>query len=570
MQIRLKILGVLFALLSIIILFRLFYWQVLKSGDLSTLARSQYLSEQKIPSQRGDILASDGSWLASSTDSWLVYAHLPDLKDPPRTIANELAPFFVEDQSNKNSVLDEAMRLEGLLQKEDLVWVPLKRKINSETKKNIEAMNISGIGFDLEEARVYPESSSSAHLLGFVGKDEEGADKGYFGLEGYYDLSLSGVSGYVKRESNALGVPLLSGEEKDISALKGVNLLTHIDKSIQLLVEKKLKEGLEKYGASAGTVIVERPEDGAILAMASFPSYDPANYFNFGDEYFKNPSISDSFEPGSIFKPVIMVSALDAGVVEPDTKCDICDKPFKVDKYEISTWNNKYHPDSTMTDVIKNSDNVGMVFVGNKLGSDKLYSYLDKFGFGKLTGIDLQGEAAPTLRKKGSWSEVDLATTSFGQGIAVTPIQMISAITTIARRGTSVKPEVVDKISLDTWQEDIKPEFGKRVVSEKAAKEITDMMVVAVSEGEAKWAAPKGFKIAGKTGTAQIPVSGHYDSEKTIGSFVGFAPADKPKLVMLVTLREPQSSPWASETAAPLWFDIAKELFPYLGVQPEN
>src|SRR3990167_1481147 len=431
-------------------------------------------------------------------------------------------------------------------------------------------MNLAGIGFEPEDLRSYPEASIAAQVLGFVGKDDEGLDKGYFGVEGYYDLELSGKEGFLQRESDARGIPILSGTSREISAVGGVDLLTHLDKTIQLIAEKKLTDGIEKYGAKSGWVVVMNPKTCAIVAMAAWPSYDPAEYWTFGNDYFKNPVISDSFDPGSIFKPLVMASALDAGAVEPDTKCDICGGPAKIDKYSIETWNKEYRPDSTMTDVIVHSDNVGMVFVGNRFGADRLYDYLSKFGIGQMTGIDLQGEANPGIREKGTWNIVDLATASFGQGIAVTPIQMIRAIGVIANDGVIMEPQVVDKIALDGWQSDIKPLAGERVISKKAADEITAMMVLAASEGEAKWTAIGGFGVAGKTGTAQIPVKGHYDEDKTIGSFVGFAPANDPKFVMLVSLTEPQSSPWASETAAPLWFSIANELFVYLGIQPKS
>ncbi|MGD0523108.1 MAG: penicillin-binding transpeptidase domain-containing protein, partial [Candidatus Microgenomates bacterium] len=221
-------------------------------------------------------------------------------------------------------------------------------------------------------------------------------------------------------------------------------------------------------------------------------------------------------------------------------------------------------------DVIVHSDNVGMAFVSQKMGADMLYDYLDKFGIGKLTGIDLQGEVTPKLRERGTWNVVDLATASFGQGIAVTPIQMTKAVSIIANGGFEVTPQVVASLKGDTWESDIKPKIGKRIVSDQAVKEITAMMVDAAKNGEAKWTYINGFNIAGKTGTAQIPIAGHYDATNTMASYIGFAPADDPKFVMLVILNEPKSSIWASETAAPLWYDIARQLFVFLGVQPEN
>ncbi len=570
MKSRLNLLGLFFGICSIVLLARLFFWQVLRKEELSTQARLQHQSGEKVPAQRGNILASDGSWLTANSKAWLVFVSKPDLKESLRNIANKLAPFLIEEPEDEELLLKEAQRLEALLLKKEAVWLPLKHKVNSEIKKNIEALSISGIGFEPEETRVYPEASSAAHILGFVGKDEAGDDKGYFGLEGYYDLSLTGRQGFIEREADAQGVPLLFADSKEINPKGGVDLVSHIDKTVQLIIEKELKRGIGKYAASAGTVIVLNPENGALLAMASFPGYDPLRYFEYGDEYFRNPAISDAFEPGSIFKPIIMAAALDTGVVEPDTRCEICSGPVKVDKYIIETWNQKYDPDATMSEVIIHSNNVGMVFVGEKLGANNLFDYLKRFGIGELTGIDLQGEVSPELRKKGTWNIVDLATAGFGQGIAVTPIQMVKAIAIIANEGREIKPQVIDKITKDGWVEDIKPEIGKQVISQKTTQEVKEMMVLAVKEGESKWIQASGFKVAGKTGTAQIPVSGHYDEEKTIGSFVGFAPADNPRFVMLVSLREPQTSPWASETAAPLWFSIARQLFPYLGIQPEN
>jgi cell division protein FtsI/penicillin-binding protein 2 len=257
-------------------------------------------------------------------------------------------------------------------------------------------------------------------------------------------------------------------------------------------------------------------------------------------------------------------------VVTPDTKCEICSGPLKLDKYIIKTWNDKYTPDISMTDVIIESDNIGMSFVGQKLGADNLYDYLAKFGIGQKTGIDLQGEVAPKLREKGTWNIVDLATASFGQGVAVTGIEMVRAVAVIANGGYLVTPRVVSSVNGDGWEE--KTDFGVplTVISKDAANKATQMMVDAANKGEAKWCKIPGFNVAGKTGTAQIPVAGHYDATNTNHSFIGFAPATNPKFVMLVTLKSPQTSPWAAETAAPLWYAIAKDLFPYFGIAPDK
>ncbi len=569
MKIRLKIFGIVFAVGILGLIARLFFWQVLHASDLTREGKLQYQRSTSVIARRGSILASDGTWLTTDENDWTLFATKPNLKEDVRIIANKLAPYLVDDIKDRDKLTLEASRIEGVLGG-SAVWLPIKHRVSNDVKKQIEGLNITGLGFDPEPGRTYPEGSSSAHILGFVGKDDAGNNKGYSGLEGFYDLTLTGKPGFMNRESDANGTPILFGDSKQIDATHGVDLITNIDKTIQLTVEKELKKGMDTYEAKSGNVIVMDPKTGAILAMASLPSYDPAKYWEYSNDDFKNPSISDTYEPGSIFKPIIMAAALDANLVKPDTKCDICDGPFKIDKYEIQTWNNEYHPDSSMTDVIVNSDNVGMVFVGNKLGQEKMYDYLNKFGIGKATGVDLQGEVNLPLRQKGTWSDIDLATTTFGQGIAVTSLQVLRAISVIASGGKIVRPEVVRQIKSGDWSSTIEPQVGDRVISPQAAKDIKDMMVQAVSRGEAKWTVPAGFKIAGKTGTAQIPVAGHYDATKTIASFVGFAPADDPKFVMLVTLYEPTSSIWGAETAAPLWMNIAKDLFPYLGIQPDN
>ena len=556
---RINLVIVFFLLCFLLLISKLFIWQIIKGGDLSGFAKGQYQVGQVMEAPRGDILAADGSPLVARRDAWLLFAEPPNLKEKSDKIAEKLAPILGKDP----------VEIYTLISKKGSVWVPIEHKISTEIKGNIEALGFTGLGFEKEEDRYYPEASTAAQLLGFVGKNEEGGNVGYFGLEGYYDLTLSGKKGYREGDKDAKGSPILLGNFKESSALKGVDLVTTINKTVQLTIEKRLKDGIEKYGAKGGSVVVMDPSTGKILGMASYPSFDPRKYNEYGDTFFKNPGISDTFEPGSIFKVLIMASALDAKAVKPDTVCDICSGPLKVDKYEIETWDRKYYPDSTMVEVIVHSDNVGMAFVGQKMGADTLYDYLDRFGIGKETGIDLQGEVALPLRKKGAWNIVDLATASFGQGVAVTSIEMIRAVAAVANDGMMPTPFVVSALKGEGWQEEIKSKTEK-VISETAAEEMTAMMVNAAENGEAKWTSLRGFSVAGKTGTAQIPIAGHYDPKSTNASFIGFSPAESPKFIMLVTLNKPQSSQWASETAAPLWYSIAKDLFLYFGIQPED
>lgn len=570
MLVKIKILSALFILLFLTVAARLFYWQVVQGSSLAGQAKNQYSSSKVTTAPRGNILASDGSFWTVRTPAWDIWANPRILTIDPQEVAEKISPLLIGERENFNeAVKEEVTKLTPLLKK-NTAWIILKRRIDDDTKKNIEALGIKGIGFDQTEASYYPEASSAAQVLGFVGKDNNGEDLGYFGLEGYYNLPLSGKSGYIGGEKDAKGSPILIGGIPEVLAVAGVDLQTSLDKRIQTIVERELFKGIEKYGASGGSVTVMDPKTGKILAMSSLPSFDPLNYASYNDSLFKNPVITNAFEPGSIFKVVVMAAGLDAGVVRPDTKCDICDKALKLDKYYIKTWNDKYSPDISMTDTIIESDNVGMSFVGLKLGADAMYDYLMKFGFGQKTGIDLQGEAVPRLREKGNWSVVDLATASFGQGVAVTGIQMIRAVSAIANGGYLVTPKIVDSVKGDGWERKIDPVEPARIISQKTATEVTQMMVEAASRGESKWTKLRGYTVAGKTGTAQIPVAGHYDELNTNHSFIGFSPQENPKFIMLVTLMSPQSSPWAAETAAPLWYDTAKDIFPYLGISPKD
>jgi len=248
--------------------------------------------------------------------------------------------------------------------------------------------------------------------------------------------------------------------------------------------------------------------------------------------------------------------------------CGTCSGPVTIFDQTVRSWNDKYYPGSTMSEVILHSDNVGMVFVSRQLGKKKMLQSISKFGFGEKTGIDLQEEDSPTLRPEDEWRDIDIATAAFGQGIAVTRIQMLTAVNALANLGKLIPPKVVTGISQGREIKNQPPVRRRQVISPQAAAAVTTMMINGVEKGEVRYYKPQGFLIAGKTGTAQVPIQGHYDKDKTVSSFIGFAPADAPKFTMLVTLRDPQTSPWGSTTAAPLWFDIARELFRYYRIPP--
>lgn len=560
---RFKVLKIVYIFMFTAIAVRLFYWQVIMFDELSVRAEQQHLVSFRLEAPRGSIFSADGALLGSNKPLFLLFGLPKIIKNPDET-ALKLAKIIVSDSRQIQAKRED---LRSKLS-QDLYWVILEKSISLELKGEIEKLNIEEIGFENQASRFYPEGSSAAHVLGFVGANAMGAQTGYFGIEGFYDGQLKGVGGLLTEEKDAKGLPILMGKFLKKEPKKGNDLVLNIDRTVQYTVERNLKIGVEKYGAKSGSVVVMDPKTGAILAMASFPNYDPNEFTAFPKEYFKNPIVADSYEPGSTFKVLVMAGALNEKLVKPDTKCDSCSGPVQISGYLIRTWNNKYQPELTMTDTIVHSDNTGMVFAGQKLGVDKLYEYITNFGLGALTGIDLQDETSPDIRPKDEWREIDLATASFGQGIAVTPMQIIRAVGALANGGKLMEPQVVKEIRVGDKVTQINPRVVRQPVSEETAKIITSIMVDAVQKGEAKVFAPQGFKIAGKTGTAQIPVAGHYDPTKTIASFVGFAPADDPKFVMLVRYQEPTSSIFGAETAAPTFFAIAKELLAYYNIAP--
>lgn len=556
---RLKIVQLLFLAGFLAVWGKLFYWQILDHQRLMAMAVEQYATRREVPAERGIIYASDNFPMVLNVKTYRLFANPSQLKISPSELNARL-----------KEVTGADLATSPLLENKNLQWLSLATEIDSKTKETIEKLAIAGLGFEEGEKRFYPEASLSAHLLGFVGADKEGKPKGYFGLEGFYDNELKGKAGLQFFEQDALGRPIpltLGVEEKPIA---GRNLLLNLDRAIQFVAEKYLKEGIDKTGAVSGSVLVMNPNNGAVLAMASFPSFDQSRYYDFQPELYRNPIISTVFEPGSIFKTIIMASALDSGVIRANETCPICTGPKKIYDYTIKTWNDKYYPNSSMTDIIVHSDNVGMTYVAEKLGLEKMYDYLLKFGFGEKTNIDLQGELDFPLRKKEDWHEIDLATASFGQGIAVTPIQLLTAISAIANGGTLYQPQVVQKVFGEKQSITINPVVRGKPISPVAAREITQMMIAAVERNNTKKLVPAGYTVAGKSGTAQIPVAGKYDPARTNASFAGFAPADNPQFAMLVTLREPKSSPWAEATAAPVWFNIAKEIFRLWDIPPSE
>lgn len=546
---RLRVLAITFSFLFGLIVLRLFYWQVLSGEKMAAAADSQHFATLEISARRGEILASDLTPLVTNQDAYLVFANVKKFKYPVMEIINKIGT------------------VSGNINNPDAVWVPLKERVTKEEKDRIMAFNIAGIDYATESIRYYPEASSSAHLLGFVGLDENSRSKGYFGLEGYYERDLAGKNGSRRLEQDAFGHPIALSEEIETPAENGRTLITSIDKTVQQITDNYLKKGIETWGASSGTVIVMDPKTGRILADSSFPAYDPAKYYDFPTNTYKNPAVAETYEPGSIMKPLIMAAAINENKLTPDTHCPVCNGPRVIDGGIIRTFNNQYHPNLTMTEVLINSDNTGMVYVGETLGKDLLLSYLKKYHFGEKTGIDLQEEEPGHV--KTDWYPLDIATVTFGQGIAVNAMQMIRGFAAIANGGYFVTPQVVSEIG----DYEVKPIMGPQVWSKDTTDKIKEMMIQVNLQSPLHFPLDRTpglskFRIAAKSGTAQISIGGSYSDSKYVASVIGFAPADNPKFLVYVKLDEPAVRIWGSDTAGPIFYAIVHDLLLYYNVSP--
>lgn len=553
-MIKLRLVFLLFAIFFFFIIIRLFYIQVIDPLSSST---SEYLKYRKILPRRGKIFDRNKEPLAINQTKYNMYVEPKKMKDKNKLIER----------------LDEVLKLgEATLEAridDSKVWIAVASNLTKEQKEKIEKLKFSEVGFNEDPQRYYPEASLAAHLIGFVGKNEKSENVGYFGVEGYYDKELGGLPGILKAERDLLGRAILLGNQEKIEPEHGHDIILTIDKSVQEIAKQKLKSGVERYKAKEGCIIVADPYTMEILGLACLPDYDVEQYYKFSEPYFTNHAISSVYEPGSTFKPLIVAAALKEKKIEPDEFYNESG-PIQFGQYKIKTWNDKYEGKISITRILEKSSNVGMVHIGKKLGDKNVQKYIRKYGFGKIVDIDLQGEAGGVIKPDSEWKAIDYATATFGQGIGITPIQMITAFSSLVNGGELLKPHVVKSIIAGGEERQVPRREVAKILDERTSDIIRRMLVSTVERGEYKWIRPEGYLIGGKTGTAQIPVQGKYDPSKTIASFIGFAPADKPKFITLVVLKEPKTSIYGSETAAPLFFEIAKDLLVYYNIAPEQ
>lgn len=594
-------------LVAVLFIFRLFQIQVLNHEKYQAIAEEQYWGLQEIPARRGDILSRDGYTLASTQVSYLMYAE-PDKIPDPLQVSHDLADVMTrfnsrlyddteQKEAYQKSVEDHYYEVLSL----DLKWIALEHYLDEEQKTEILKLGIEGIAFEEEPKRYYPEGELAAHVLGFVAKNEGGEEQGYFGVEGNMNGDLRGKPGKIIEERDATGAPILVGGYSRVNPIDGRNIVLTINRPVQYLVEKKLEEGVRKFGAASGSVVVMDPFTGDIIAMANFPTYHPEYYnedelsndletqesqesqetdnvegdetteedprpLEYGTEK-RNYSISQTYEPGSVMKPFTVAAGIDLKKITPETTFED-EGPVQYSDYVIDNWDKKHHGTQTIIQLLQKSNNIGAAWVGHAVGSKNLNNYLGKFGFGKTAGVDLEGEDTGIIRPYKDWTDIDLATISFGQGISATPLQVLNGFNALANGGDLMRPRIVEKVMEGDEVIKIPVKKLEDVISQKSSETMVYMLTEAVSGGESKYFNIENYKIAGKTGTAQIPVDGKYDPDLTNATFAGF-PAESKKFSMIVKLEKPSTSVYASETAVPLWMDIAEDLLKYYGIAPD-
>lgn len=549
---------------------RLLDIQILSHGEYTAMAKSQHSSLHELPAKRGDIISADGYLLATSQVAYLLYAE-PKKIENPREVSEKLAIVFSEGDSDLLETYEKYFF--DRLSLEDLNWVALQHYIEPVIKERIEDLGFDGLGFEDQTVRYYPEGTLASHVLGFVAKNEAGFEQGYFGVEGEYNLDLQGYPGRVVEERDAYGNPILLGNYRKIPPTDGRTVVLTIDRTVQYLVEKRLKEGVEMFGAYSGSVVVMDPNDGTVIAMANYPTYNPEEFYEEAEESTdsfrptinkQNLAIAEIYEPGSVIKPITVAAAIDSGKVTPETTF-IDSGPTRYSDYVIDNWDGKHHGVQTILQLLQKSNNIGSAWVGHLLGSKNLVDYFSKFGMGQITGIDLEGEDTGDLRSSRLWTDIDLATAAFGQGVSATPLQVLNAFNVFANGGQLLEPRVVEKLSDGTTESVLPTKRLRQVIDSDSAETMVYMLTEAVSGGESKYFNLPGYEIAGKTGTAQIPRGGEYDPDLTNATFVGFLPKSR-KFSMIVRLDRPSSSVYAAETAVPLWMAITADLVHYYGI----
>lgn len=551
LRIRIGIICIMFLVLFIALISRAFQLQVLSGKKLKNLAQRQHTTVMQLPPERGVIYDRNGEKLAVSIMANSVCADPSKIADPVRAAGQVAEILNVNNQAVFKKISTP----------KSFCW--LARKISPEQAVSVENADIEGVFLVKEPKRFYPNGELAAHLLGFVGMDARGLE----GLERKYDESLKGKPEKLAWARDAKGKKLfLRVEKSEAKKDENINLVLTIDSRIQYLVETSLKEAVLDKGAKGGLAIVMDPKTGEILALANQLGFNPNNVDGLKPERWRNHAIADYYDPGSTFKPFLVAGAMEEKIVRETDKFFCENGNYKIANRVIHEANKKRHGTLMVKEILKYSSNIGSAKIAQKMGKEKFYDYIQKFGFGEKTGIDLPGESPGSVRPVRNWVPVDTAMIAFGQGVSVTAIQLITAVSAIANNGVLMKPYIVRGIA-DNNNHLVKlytPTVVRKVISPDVAKRLTNMLteVVGADDGTGKNAKIVNVAVAGKTGTSQKfdAARGVYSSERVRTSFMGFFPADNPQVAILVILDEPQRDKWGGVASAPVFKKIGEQI----------
>ena len=556
-RVRVAVCGAVLAGLFLAVAKRAYTLQVRDADRLRGMAEEQYLREIELPPRRGRILDRNGAELASTADVDSIYCNprqLPDVRDAARRLSHALG-------------LDRAELEKKLSQRRYFAWV--KRKVTPDEVTAVKALRLPGIAFAREPRRFYPNRTLAATIMGHAGSEGNGLE----GVELALDKQLRGTSSSVQGMRDALGREIALDTSGDGAAdgpatTAGSDVVLTIDRYLTFITERALATGAAEHHAKAAIAVMMDPRSGEVLAMASVPTYNPNDPQSAVEAGARNRAITDAFEPGSTMKTFTIAAALDAGVVKPDDRFDCLMGRMMVGKYSIH--DTRPHGVLTVAEVFKFSSNIGATKIARKLGRDELAEALGRFGFGKPTGIGLPGERAGVVRPVAKWGDIGFANVSFGQGLTVTPLQMLAGVSAIAGGGVYRQPRIVARVvQADGSVETLSSAPERNVMAPAAARTMLSIMRgVTEAGGTAKQAAIDGYAVAGKTGTAQKVANGHYDASKWVSSFVGAVPAEDPRLVIMVIVDEPQGGHLGGAVAAPIFKEIAEQSLRYLHVPP--
>lgn len=543
---------------------RLFSLQIIYGTYYKGLAGSQHRLEKIVENRRGEIFIRDKDELfpVAVNRKWpMVYLVPKDIgKEDIERVASELARIL---NLKKDFIFSK-------LGKSNDPYEPLTHRISDEEADQISKLNLPGVEIKNEDLRFYPLGGALAHVLGFVGFK---GDKrmGQYGLEEFYEKELSGKAGRIITEKDAFGRIIGIAERFMNPATPSRDLILTIDKNIQFMAEDKLSFLVKKWEADSGSIIVMNPANGQIIAMANYPVFNPNEYYRVEDiNIFLNPITHNLFEPGSVFKPITMAAALDDGKIAPETRYTDGGL-LKIGGYTIQNSDRKSHGSQTMTEVLEKSLNTGAVFAVSLLDKDVFLKYVRRFGFDENTRIDLAGEVSGNISNLYFGRDINYATASFGQGIAITPIELITAISGIANQGAIMRPYIVAGFRDDSGKTtDIKPRKLEQVVSPESARKLTKMLVSAVDNGYSKSMKIAGYNIAGKTGTAQVPSEDKRGyGDETIHTIVGYAPAFNPRFTLMIKINNPKGARFADNSISPVFRQVIEFMLNYYGIAPD-